>query len=150
MSKYLVLRPATSLSPSGSCVYIPRVEACTFTIPFTIMCRHTSCLFLHLHYPLHNRVSTYLVLRHAPSLSPSESGVYIPRVFSAPSLSTSESCVYIPRVEAPSLHPSESCVYIPRVEAPYLHPSESCVYIPRVEAFTFSIPFTIVCLHISR
>ena len=189
VSTYLVLKPAPSLSTSESCVYIPRVEACTFTIPFRIACLHTSCWGLHIHYPLQNRVSTYLVLKPAPSLSPSKSGVYISRVEACtftipftivcqhtscwgehllyplpnrlstylvlkptPSLSPSQSCVYIPRVEACIIHyplQDRVSIYLVLRPAPSLSPSKSCVYISRVEASTFSIPFTIECLHTS-
>ena len=152
LSTYLVLRPAPSLSPSRSCVYIYRVEASTFPIRFPIVCLHTSCWSLHLHYPLQDRVSIYLVLRPAPSLSPSESCVYIPRV---------EACTFTIPFRIVCLHtlcwglhihyPLQNRVstYLVLRPAPSLSPSGSCLYIPRVEACTFTIPFTLMCLHTS-
>ena len=168
VSKYLVLKPAPSRPYSVSCVNIPHVEACTYSVPFnigclrtscwgtfytpfrivcliprveastfsilfTIVCLHTSCWSLHLHYPLQNRVSTYLMLRRAPSLSPSQSSVYMPRV---------EACTFYTPFSIMS-------TYIVLKGAPSLSHPESCVYIPRVEACTFTIPSRIVCLHTS-
>ena len=171
VSTYIVLRRAPSLPPSQSCVYIYRVEASTFSIPFgivclhsscwgtlstpfRIVCLHTSCWSLHLHYPLQNRVSTYLMLRRAHSLSPSQSCVYISRVevctinvpFTIVCLHTScwgEHIIYPPPPY------NRASTYLVLKHAPSMCPSQSCVYIPRVGASTFSTPFTIVCLHIS-